>query len=52
MFEGSKPPPKRKSQDKPTTQIPPEVERQQLIDEITKSQNVHLSLNAEHPDDE
>lgn len=31
MFEGSKPPPKRKSQDRPSVSISPEAERQQLI---------------------
>ena len=38
MFEGNKPPPKRKSQDKPT--LPPELERKELLEEIYKMENV------------
>jgi len=42
MFEGNKPPPKRKSQDKPT--LPPELERKELLEEIQKMENVTQPL--------
>ena len=42
MFEGNKPPPKRKSQDKPP--MPPELERKELLEEIHKMENVSCFL--------